>query len=186
VHPERAKPPSVQEYVVSAYRDWGTRVTGILSIPFTVAALMSASDYAKPIFVTLALICFVLTVYFVWARERERVQNLEESADERERRLITRDVLAALASDGYGITYRLASDADHLQVVEDFNDWHRKVFDHLRSVDQASAASFLSSSPAHLSVAPPIFGGDATRIAEFASSLGFTQSLLRITDELTK
>jgi len=74
---EPARPASLREFMSVIWEDWGTRVTGGLSVPFTVMALISKADYAKAIWGTCAFIGVLATIYQVWAKERGRVVNLE-------------------------------------------------------------------------------------------------------------
>lgn len=70
--------PTVKEFVVMVWQDWGSRVSGVLSVPFTVLALLAKSDYARGIWGVLAFVALFLTIYQVWARERKKRREAEE------------------------------------------------------------------------------------------------------------
>jgi len=73
---EKIKPPSIPEFFRIIWADWGSRVSGALSVPFTVAALLVNTNYAKVIWACLAVIAVAATVYQIWARERTRAVDL--------------------------------------------------------------------------------------------------------------
>jgi len=77
--------------------DWGSKVTGPLTVPFTVAAFYADAAYAKAIWSTLALVAAFLTLYFVWAKERKRVCELEGNPDDV--RLHAEDFILGMAVD---------------------------------------------------------------------------------------
>ncbi|MBI3936550.1 MAG: hypothetical protein HY323_06195 [Betaproteobacteria bacterium] len=56
-------------------------MSGAPSIPFTYWGIWQAPQNQKVIFLVLAVICFVLAAYFIWAKERNEVCNLEDKLD---------------------------------------------------------------------------------------------------------
>jgi hypothetical protein len=93
--PERTNSPSIREFVRVIWEDWGSRVSGALSIPFTVLALFAKADYARIIWACLAVIGVVATIYQVWSKERKRVVQLEESLSQ-ERQKNTPELIGAV------------------------------------------------------------------------------------------
>ncbi len=63
--------PSIREFLRVVWSDWGSRVSGIASVPFTILALFAKADYARVIWGTLALVALFATVYQVWGKERK-------------------------------------------------------------------------------------------------------------------
>jgi hypothetical protein len=71
--------PSIRQFLGVIYRDWAARMSGALTVPFTLLATLLPSDwgYARLIFGVMAGVLFAVTVYRVWATERERLIALE-------------------------------------------------------------------------------------------------------------
>jgi len=72
-----ANPPSLGEFFSVIWEDWGSRVSGALSVPFTALALWSRATYDQVIWGVLAFIGILATLFQVWAKERKRVVELE-------------------------------------------------------------------------------------------------------------
>src|SRR5258708_397502 len=77
--PEETKKASLREFCAVVWQDWGSRVSGGFSIPFTLFALFAKADYAKVIWAALAAIGIIATAYQVWAKERKKVVELENA-----------------------------------------------------------------------------------------------------------
>jgi hypothetical protein len=75
--PEQTKPPSIPEFFWVLWKDWGSRVSGGLSIPFTILALFAKANYTRAIWAILASVGILTTIYQVWSKERKRVVELE-------------------------------------------------------------------------------------------------------------
>lgn len=71
--PESSKPPSLLEFFRVLWEDWGSRVSGALSVPFTAAALFASAALSRILWACLALLAVLATVYQIWAKERSRV-----------------------------------------------------------------------------------------------------------------
>jgi hypothetical protein len=71
-----AEKPTLGVFSRVVWADWGSRVSGVASVPFTIAALMANPMYGKSIWIALAVLCVLLTAYQVWARERRHVVEL--------------------------------------------------------------------------------------------------------------
>src|SRR5882672_7139673 len=50
---------------------WATRMSGPLSVPFTLAALFVDNIFAKVLCAFLAIVCAVFAAYSIWKNERE-------------------------------------------------------------------------------------------------------------------
>jgi hypothetical protein len=75
-------PPSFAELMKALLSDWGGRVSGAFSIPFTVAALYVNDAYGKALWSVLAMASLIYGVYSVWSSERRRVVELEKRLDQ--------------------------------------------------------------------------------------------------------
>jgi hypothetical protein len=74
---ETVLPPSLREFFPVIWEDWGSRVSGTLSVPFTALMLYAKADYARAIWGVLAFVGILATIYQVWARERKTVVDLQ-------------------------------------------------------------------------------------------------------------
>lgn len=77
--------PSISTWTSEAFSEWGSRVSGMLSVPLTVAALVASlypgqhwwsSTVAAACWVLSATIAWGWTGYSMWAKERRRVISL--------------------------------------------------------------------------------------------------------------
>ena len=62
--------PTIRKFLLTIAGDWGSLVSGILSVPFTYLAVVAASDRTKIIYALLALSGILIATYRVWAKER--------------------------------------------------------------------------------------------------------------------
>ena len=63
---------------------WGTvlsRMSGPLSVPFTIAALYLTNEWGKALMMILALLCVWVAAFQIWKRERIRVSEAEKKLD---------------------------------------------------------------------------------------------------------
>jgi hypothetical protein len=66
-------------YVKAFGHSWGTQLSGIASVPFTVAALFVDASWQRGIFGAIAVGCFLYSSYELWRNERKaRNANREE------------------------------------------------------------------------------------------------------------
>lgn len=66
-------PPTVPKFLLTIWEDWGARVSGILSVPFTYLAVIATNSQTKAIYALLAIAGVLVTTYQVWAKERTAV-----------------------------------------------------------------------------------------------------------------
>jgi hypothetical protein len=76
-----AKARSLGGFARVIWEDWGSRVSGGLSVPFTALALFSKADYGKVIWGVLAILGILTTIYQVWSKERKKVVELQSKID---------------------------------------------------------------------------------------------------------
>jgi hypothetical protein len=82
----RHPPPTWISFSKALGDDWLTKMSGPLSVPFAVLALVFKDRLAGILFGALAFVCLVVASYAVWRRERIAVRVLErEVTEERER-----------------------------------------------------------------------------------------------------
>jgi len=65
--------PSLKEFLRVLVSEWPSRVSGGLSVPFTLLALYFGNQYAKALFAVLAVLALLVAVYSVWANERRQL-----------------------------------------------------------------------------------------------------------------
>jgi|SRR5208283_2715369 len=64
----------LQKFITAIASDWLARMSGPLTVPFTIAALfVSSADYRR-LFAVLAILAVLVTCYRVWAREYDRAE----------------------------------------------------------------------------------------------------------------
>jgi hypothetical protein len=63
--------PTIAEFLRVIWVDWGSRVSGALSVPFTALAVYVKADYAEAIWSALAVVGWFATFFQVWAKERK-------------------------------------------------------------------------------------------------------------------
>jgi hypothetical protein len=69
--------PNIKSFFHDIWYDWGARMSGLFTVPFTVAALFAPSEY-RAIFAVMAILAFAITAYRIWADERARLVVLEQ------------------------------------------------------------------------------------------------------------
>jgi hypothetical protein len=69
--------PNIKGFFLVIWNDWGARMSGIFTVPFTIAALFAPSEY-RAIFAVMAILAFAITAYRVWADERRLLIGLEQ------------------------------------------------------------------------------------------------------------
>jgi hypothetical protein len=74
---EQHPTPNIKGFFLVIWDDWGSLMSGIFTVPFTIAALFAPSEY-RAIFAVMAILAFALTAYRVWSDERMRVIGLEQ------------------------------------------------------------------------------------------------------------
>ena len=75
--PQHSK-PGIPEFFRVLWKDWGSRMSGSLAVPFTVAAIVLPSAHGQILFGGLAVLAFLITGYRIWADERRLVFGLEQ------------------------------------------------------------------------------------------------------------
>jgi hypothetical protein len=73
---DQSAAPDIREFLRIIWADWGARMTGILLLPLTIAALFLRSIYARG-FGAMAILALLFTAYRVWADERRHRYKLE-------------------------------------------------------------------------------------------------------------
>jgi hypothetical protein len=76
---EESPPPSVGQFAWDACHDWATLMSGVLTVPLSLAAafLPSRWDYVRGFSGVLAILSFSIASYRMWARERTKRIDLE-------------------------------------------------------------------------------------------------------------
>jgi hypothetical protein len=74
---EQHPAPNIKGFFLVIWNDWGARMSGIFTVPFTIAALFAPSEY-RAIFAVMAILAFGITAYRVWADERRLLIGLEQ------------------------------------------------------------------------------------------------------------
>ncbi len=69
--------PNIRMFFRVLWMDWGTRMSEIFTVPFTIAAIISPSGYGQVIFGVMAILAFLVTAYRIWADERRQLIKLE-------------------------------------------------------------------------------------------------------------
>ena len=68
--------PNLSVFLQTVVTDWGTRITGIASLPATIIGMFADPAYAKVLWVAGGVTCALWTAYQVWSKERKRVIEL--------------------------------------------------------------------------------------------------------------
>jgi hypothetical protein len=74
---EQHPAPNIKGFFLVIWNDWGARMSGIFTVPFTIAALFAPSEY-RAIFAVMAILAFAITAYRIWADERRLLIGLEQ------------------------------------------------------------------------------------------------------------
>jgi hypothetical protein len=69
--------PPIRRFLSAIFRDWFARMSGPLTVPFTILALLFPSAAAKSLFAMLAVIAASVTSYRVWRSEYDRAEYLQ-------------------------------------------------------------------------------------------------------------
>lgn len=73
----------IRRFLSAIGKDWFARMSGPLTVPFTILALFLPSSAAKILFAVLAVVAAIVTSYRVWKSEYDRAQSLERLFSER-------------------------------------------------------------------------------------------------------
>jgi hypothetical protein len=74
----RHSSPTIKGFLWVIWCDWGALMSGIFTVPFTIAAVLFPSGDARAIFGTMAVLAFLFTAYRIWADERRQLVTLEQ------------------------------------------------------------------------------------------------------------
>jgi len=67
----------VRQFFVAIGRDWLARMSGPLTVPFTVAALFVPASVYRYLFAILAIIAYAVTCYRLWAHGDDELQSAQ-------------------------------------------------------------------------------------------------------------
>src|SRR5215467_13692438 len=70
---------SLARFLRKLFSHWSTGMTGALSLPFALAAVLMPSVPQKALFGTMTLVCLSFAFFKVWQMEAKRVEELEET-----------------------------------------------------------------------------------------------------------
>lgn len=70
--------PSIKEFIKAFGDQWLTKMSGPLTVPFTLLAFFVPQTWLKLLFAALAILCAAVSAYIIWAKER--IKFLEEEA----------------------------------------------------------------------------------------------------------
>jgi len=73
---ESTQRPSPKVFLRVVWEDWGSRVSGVASVPSTLLGFFTTTTYAKNTWFVIAVLCVLLAAYRAWVKERERVIEL--------------------------------------------------------------------------------------------------------------
>ena len=92
-------------FLSAIWSDWLARMSGPLTVPFAVAALLLPSTAAKMLFAALAVIAALLTCYRVWVKEFDRAE-VEKAKNEAVAPKMDISILCAIprGKSGLGLT----------------------------------------------------------------------------------
>ena len=79
--------PSFKGFILAFGANWFTKMSGPLTVPFTVGALFAPSTWAKALLAALAIVCGGVASYGVWAQERKKLCAEEEARKQAESRM---------------------------------------------------------------------------------------------------
>src|SRR5215472_7743257 len=69
--------PDAREFLRVVWLDWAALVSGVFTIPFTIAAILLPSGYGRAISGVMAILALLATSYRIWASERRQRVLLE-------------------------------------------------------------------------------------------------------------
>lgn len=94
--------PTPQDFIYAFVKNWSSRVSGGLSVPFTTISIYATNPNTKLIFALLAIAGMVFASYSLWSQEREeRIKTLEE-LDSQTAKLGRPEITLGLKSDEKG------------------------------------------------------------------------------------
>lgn len=138
------RPPSAWVFVRAVWNGWASRVTGVLSIPFTLAGLYVDAAYYKALWFGLAVLSLVLTCYFVWKEDRVRLCEATEALNERKRKHDVEVRLAEFLEEGES---RLEDERDGYELgAVQYVEWVLRVQTFLEEVGLPQYAKRFDSS----------------------------------------
>jgi hypothetical protein len=73
---------NVHKFLTAVWSDWLARMSGPLTVPFTIAAFMLPSTMARISFAILAVSAALVTCYRIWGTEHERAQKMSAQLQE--------------------------------------------------------------------------------------------------------
>jgi hypothetical protein len=68
----------IRDFVRALLSNWGSRITGIASIPATILSLAFSGPILRITFGATAVLCFLWAAYSVWAKERKRNMQFQQ------------------------------------------------------------------------------------------------------------
>lgn len=75
MHPDR---PTIKGFFKAFGADWLTKMSGPLTVPFTIGALFAPGKWLKAIFAAMAILCGGAASYGVWAAERRALCSADD------------------------------------------------------------------------------------------------------------
>jgi hypothetical protein len=122
------------DFIRSYWPNWFALMSGGPSVPAAIAALYVESDVAKICLWVTAAVCFVLSSFFVWRKERQEVLALEQQLQE----IVQSRALLELRLEG-GEPYRRES--------QGWFYWQLSIFNRGQSVAEYVTVKLLSIAP---------------------------------------
>ncbi len=68
----------LRAFIGAFSQTWSSKVSGGLSVPFTIAALFVPQIWLKAVFALLAVFCFALASFVLWRQEKGRADSAEQ------------------------------------------------------------------------------------------------------------
>src|SRR5438270_13253980 len=65
----------LRQFLQAILEDWGSRMSGPLTVPLTVLAFYVSNNAYKFLYTLLALLCGFYTVFSIWLKERKRYES---------------------------------------------------------------------------------------------------------------
>jgi hypothetical protein len=75
------------KFLIAISKDWLARMSGPLTVPFTIAAFFVSGTAYKGLFAGLAVAAAVVTCYRIWAQEYDRAGELTRTLQDRKPKL---------------------------------------------------------------------------------------------------
>src|SRR2546426_4176374 len=129
--PASVRRANIAEFFHAVWNDWGARVSGPFSVPFTFLAVFVKDKFQKLVYAALALAALAVTLYRVWAKERNSHCDLQDQVDDKANRqaafVIARDGLGHLLIEADELMHRRVPDQNSYdQWKADLNSWYRR------------------------------------------------------------